>query len=57
MIAMTRGSLSFSMCMLKVEPKSLQSAGSWSQISSKNIYSDPLYNKPEGKQLQKQSEL
>ena len=57
MIAMPRGSLSFSMYMLKVEPKSLQSTGNWSQISTKNIYSDPLYNKPEGKQLQKQSEL
>ena len=57
MIAMARGSLSFSMCMLKVEPKSLQSTGNWSQISTKNIYSDPLYNEPEGKQLQKQSEL
>ena len=57
MIAMARGSLSFSMCMLKVEPKSLQSTGNWSQISTKNIYSDPLYNEPEGNQLQKQSEL
>ena len=53
MIAMARGSLSFSMCMLKVEPKSLQSTGNWSQISTKNIYSDPLYNKPEGKKKRK----
>ena len=43
MIAIARGSLSFSMSMLKeAEPTSLRRAGSWSQISSKNIYSDPL---------------
>ena len=39
------------MCMLNVEATSLRSAGSWSQISSKNIYSDSLYNKLEYKQL------
>ena len=37
--------------MLQVEPTSLRSAGGWSQISSKNVYSDPLYNKPEDKLL------
>ena len=35
--------------MLKVDPTCLRSAGGWSQISSKNIYSNPLYNKPEDK--------
>ena len=32
MIAIARASLSFYVCMLKVEPTSLRSAGSWSQI-------------------------
>ena len=37
--------------MLKVQPKSIRSAGGWFHISSKSIYSDPLYNKPEDQQL------
>ena len=37
--------------LLKVEPTSLQFTKRWSQISSKNVYSDPLYNNPEDKQL------
>ena len=32
MIAIARASLSFYVCMLKVEPTSLRSAGSWSHI-------------------------
>ena len=37
--------------MLKVEPASLRNASGWSRISSGIIYSDPIHNKPEEKQL------
>ena len=41
--------------MLKVEPTSLRSAGGWPEISSQKSYFDSLYNKPEDRQLSKQS--
>ena len=37
--------------MLKVEATSLWSASGWSEISSQKNDFDPLYNKPEDKQL------